>query len=132
MNERFIDGLKHEVRIEVLKSQFNSFDECARIALNVDNAIWKTSNSELSGARHYEKSQSGPSPMEIGNVHLGRITKAQREQLKKDLEAEACVRCHEVGCRPHICRPKDDNVEVAEDAHVVDLSDSDLENKQVP
>lgn len=38
MDDRFIDGLEHEVRIEVLKSQFSSFDKCPRIALNVDNA----------------------------------------------------------------------------------------------
>lgn len=69
--------------------------------------------------------------MKIENVHHGRLTKAQREQRKKDFETGACFRCHEVGYRPHICRPKVDNVAVAEDAHVADLSDSDSKNEQV-
>lgn len=67
--------------------------------------------------------------MEIGQVQHGRLPKAQREQRKKDLEARACFRCHKVGCRPHICCPKGNNVEVAEDANEVDLSESDSENE---
>lgn len=37
--DRFVDGLKFNVRVEVLKTNSNSFEECARIALNVDSAI---------------------------------------------------------------------------------------------
>lgn len=100
--------------------------------LNVDKAIWRASNSELSGARHHGQSQLGRSSMEIGNVLHDRLTKAQREQRKKDLEAGAFFRCHKKECRPHICRPMDNSVEVTEDANKVDLSDSDSKNEKVP
>lgn len=39
--DRFVDGLKFEVKVEVLKAGPGSFEESARIVLNVDGAIWR-------------------------------------------------------------------------------------------
>ena len=38
--DRFCDGLKYEVRLEVMKSTLTSFEETAKIALRVDSAFW--------------------------------------------------------------------------------------------
>lgn len=44
------------------------------------------------------------------------------------MEEEACFRCHRVGCRPHICCPKVNNIVIDNDANnktnIDDLSDS--------
>lgn len=37
--DRFIDGLRYNVKVEVMKSRCHSFEEVARISLQVDNAI---------------------------------------------------------------------------------------------
>lgn len=38
--DHFVDGLKYNVKVEVLKSSCSSLKECAGIALNIDSAIW--------------------------------------------------------------------------------------------
>lgn len=37
--DRFVDGLNHNIRLEVLKAHTQLFDHCARVALNIDNAL---------------------------------------------------------------------------------------------
>lgn len=111
--DRFIEGLRHSIRLEVLKAQVKIFEETARIALNIDSAIWRAGKGKSSyeGNRYTE----GPTPMEIGNVEGSNDprTKAQREQRKKDLEKGACFTCHKVGCRPWK-HNRTNNVEVDE------------------
>lgn len=101
--DRFVEGLKYNVKIEVMKSSVNSFEESARIALNIDSAIWRARRS-TSGFHPHTPNVGGPTPMEIGNVN-GASTRAHREQRKKDLDKGACFACHKVGCRPWKCRP---------------------------
>lgn len=103
--DRFVDGLKYNVRVEVLKTNCSSFEECARLALNVDSAIWRARRGN--SGFHYTNNRvgdAGPTPMEIGNLNSGTTTRAHREQRKKDLENGACFKCHKVGCRPWKCR----------------------------
>lgn len=101
--DKFTEGLKNEVRLEVMKSQAALFEDSARIALNIDSAIWSANikpsyNLAMNGTVDFR----GPTPMEIGNVQ-GRshtTTPAEREQRRRDLEKGACVKCHKIGCRP--------------------------------
>lgn len=63
--DRFVDGLKYNVRVEVLKTNCNSFEECARVALNIESAIWRARRGN-SGNSFVTPIHSGPTPMEIG------------------------------------------------------------------
>lgn len=38
--DKFVDGLKHDVRLEVLKSTVQTFEEAVRVALRIDSAVW--------------------------------------------------------------------------------------------
>lgn len=89
--DRFCQGLKPQVRLEVMKAGAQTMNDASRIALNVDAALF--------GAGMYQSygfQSSAPTPMEIGNF----------EQRKKDRENNACYKCHKVGCRPYKCSPR--------------------------
>lgn len=100
--DRFVQGLKKDIRVEVLKSQCSTFDEAANIALRIDSALWSTSVSQVNFSRR-DTDTSGPVPMEIGNVQRSRLTEEQRRQRATDLKNNACTRCHTKKCRPWIC-----------------------------
>ena len=89
--DRFIQGLKPHVRLEVLKSNARTMNDASRIALNVDSALFNAGMFRFQGYRQ----DTAPTPMEIGNV----------EQHEKDRRNNACFRCHKVGCRPFKCDP---------------------------
>lgn len=103
--DRFIDGLKYGVKVEVMKSGCSSFEECARIALTVDSAIWGARRTSSGFFPAHSKDKNEPTPMEIGNVNGENSSKAQREQRRRDISQGACFRCHKVGCRPWKCDP---------------------------
>lgn len=84
--DRFCQGLKPQIRLEVMKAGAQTMNDASRIALNVDAA--------LHGAGMYGM-QNGfnPTPMEIGNY----------EQKTFDRSKRLCYRCHKAGCKPSIC-----------------------------
>lgn len=45
-------------------------------------------------------SNSMPTPLEVGNTEGSKRSRNQTEQLKRDIEGEACFICLHVGCRP--------------------------------
>ena len=103
--DRFVVGLKHEVKLEVLKANPADLNTASQIALNVDNAIYDASfyNRGTFGAG------SVPQPMEIGYVEDGphyrgkafkNEKKKPKSQREKDVEKNACFSCHKPGCRP--------------------------------
>ena len=96
--DRFVQGLKPQVRLEVMKAGVQSMKAASRIALNVDSAIF--------GSRMFQNrlhvSTSVPTPMEIGNM----------EQKRSDIKRDACFKCHKVGCRPWKCRKKNHVVQL--------------------
>lgn len=123
--DRFVEGLKYSVKVEVLKSGCNSFEDCARIALNIDSAIWgaKRNSFYVASTPH----RDGVVPMEIGNLNGAISSKAQREQRRKDLIKGACFKCHKEGCRPWKCNPTEiNNVQTGSTEGVI-LSDSENE-----
>ena len=87
--DRFCQGLKSQIKIEVLKAGAKNLEEASRIALNVDSALFG------SRSNYYQRFQreKSPVPMEIGNT----------EQKKTDLSNNACFNCHTPGCRPWKC-----------------------------
>lgn len=77
--DRFVDGLKYHVRVEVLKSNFPSFEECACMVLNVDSAMWRALKGNPG---HFSNNYgSQPTHMEIGNVSSSKsqVTRSQQE-----------------------------------------------------
>lgn len=85
--DRFVYGLKPNVRIEVMKSTVNSFHEATKSFLRVDSALWN--NQQKSRFDFSQNSQQGvvsreqhPVPIEIGNVQKSRrpLTDAQKRQ----------------------------------------------------
>lgn len=99
--DRFIQGLKSEVKIEVLKTQAANFEDATKVALRVDSALWSSSHSRSS----FATSSSTHDPMEIGNVQK-RTSEEQRRQRALDLKNNACVVCHTKHCRPWKCTKK--------------------------
>lgn len=89
--DRFCQGLKPNIRLEVLKSGVQTMNEASRIALNVDSALFGAGMLGFQYGRNTGSSQY--TPMEIGNV----------EQRDKDRQNNACFKCHKVGCRPWKC-----------------------------
>ena len=96
--DRFCQGLKPQIRLEVMKAGAQTMNDASKIALNVDSALFGA--GMLGFQQTY--SNSHPTPMEIGNM----------EQRKKDLNKNACFKCHEVRCRPWICDNKNKKPEI--------------------
>lgn len=62
---KLFSGLKFEMRVEVMKSVTNSFEDAVKISVHVDSAIWsamRPGSVSEGGFNH------GSMPMEIGNV----------------------------------------------------------------
>lgn len=100
--DRFISGLKKEVRIEVLKSSAPTFEQAATVALRIDGAIMGAEEGG-SGAGPSNGANT-PTPMEVGNVEGRRAPNPNwnREQLK-DFHNNRCFKCKKTGCRPWKC-----------------------------
>ncbi|KAA8499909.1 Transposon Ty3-I Gag-Pol polyprotein [Porphyridium purpureum] len=71
MMDRFVRGLKPEVRLEVYKRGVSTFAEAAQVAVVVDDAIHATRGVRDSSVRtpfFGRAAQEGPVPMELGHV----------------------------------------------------------------
>ncbi len=97
--DKFIQGLKREVKLEVLKSTAANFEEAAGISFRVGNVLW---NSKSQYKFSIANCASFPTPMEIGNFEQSRKKKFSsiKNQRRKDIENNACFTCHIPGCRP--------------------------------
>ena len=107
--DKFLNGLKPMIRLEVLKSGCANMNDAYRIALNVDSALHGA--GMLQSQNPLVKS-SGPQPMEIGNIQRaphyqgksfksknGGQNKAKSSQRAKDITNGTCFVCHKKGCR---------------------------------
>jgi len=106
--DKFCTELKPEVRLKVLKSGPQSLKQAARVALNVDSAIYGLRMFN-SGPRTSNVSPSQVQvPMDIGNVegkqYSHRSIVKSKEQREKDIRNNACFKCHKTGCRPWKCK----------------------------
>lgn len=99
--DKFVSGLKFEVRLEVMKSTVSSFEEATKIALRVDSALW-SAQSVSSVNNEVAADAAGPTAMEIGNVEGRRFQRRRgnNQQRVKDMRNNACFTCHKPGCRP--------------------------------
>ena len=94
--DKFVDGLNHQIRLEVMKSTVNTFEDASKIALRVDSALNTFTKHPISGSSAAE----GPTPMEIGNLEHRHDRRCGESQRTKDIRLNACFTCHKVGCRP--------------------------------
>lgn len=132
--DKFVDGLKQEIRIEVMKSSVSTFEEAAQVALRVDSAIYASGSSRI-GAEATRQSSSYPTPMEIGNIEssASRSGTPNNTRAGNIAKKNACRRCGKIGCRPWKCNPRVSNVEVRAENHRIqdglNLSDSDSDEE---
>eukprot|EP00171_Calliarthron_tuberculosum_P005965 IDg5965t1 len=113
--DKFVDGLKNTIRMEVLKSTVQSFEEATQMAVRIDSALERMSMDVPA-----QTPSGGVTQMEIGNMETtagsdgSRKNAAARKQRQKDLENNACFVCHKTGCRSykHKGRASVNNVEV--------------------
>lgn len=143
--DRFIEGLKPNIKVEVMKSTVTTFEEATKMALRVDSALWRESINWTGRIQNYSdqhgsaSNSSDPVPMEIGNVHGKKrmpLTQEQRAQRARDTQNNACFTCHRKGCRPWKCSATQlNNSEVHAgneprvEAEENNISDSESENK---
>lgn len=95
--DRLRTGLKPQIRLEVMKSGKTTFDEGARIALNVDSTLY--GSGVFLGQSQFSfrnVSSDGPVPMDIGN--LQRNTGWERTDTREPRN-NACWVCKKEGCR---------------------------------
>ena len=92
--DRFSQGLKPNIRLEVMKAGAQTMSDASRIALNVDSALFGAGMFRFQNDGGFPGSQY--TPMEIGNV----------EQRDQDRSNNACSKCHKIGCRPWKCGKK--------------------------
>lgn len=99
----FVNGPRYNIRAEDLETISNSFEERARLALNVDSAVWRSWTESL-----------GFNTIVITEVNRllwrlqrdrnsGPATTAQHEQRKKESQMVACFKRHKVERRPWNC-----------------------------
>lgn len=131
--DRFVQGLKQDVKLEVLKTQAICFEDATKIALRVDSALWSSSSSSRAPFVH---NGTRNDPMEIGNIQ--RRTDEQQRRRAEDLKNNACTLCHTKYCRPWKCsnRKKVNNIgtnrineETRPDSDL-ELEESDLFNSE--
>ena len=110
--DRFCEGLKPEIKLEVLKSNVNKMNEAVRVALNVDSALYgiRTDVRFRNGFQSADGAGASPTPMEIGNVQSSRTYPRKqrsnngsgmisRNPRQQDLNNGSCFVCHKKGCR---------------------------------
>ena len=107
--DRFLFGLKPNIRVEVLKSDPRSFDEAAHKALCIDSAMFSIrkfnnySQKIFFSNRNYY-SPSRPVHMEVGNIGTRASSNSNKDkfqQRRTDIQNNACFTCHKPGCRPY-------------------------------
>lgn len=132
--DKFVAGLKKQVRIAVMKSTVATFEQAAQVAFRVDGVLWSSHVMNRENYSSNDKQTSSVDPMEIGNVEGSSIGASRDErQGKKERDNNACFVCHTSGCRPWKHRKGQVNnfnaVEDEEEQRGVVLSDdSDPEN----
>ena len=89
---RFCQGLKPQIRLEVMKTGAQIMKDASRVALNLDAALYGAGMFSFTTNR----TQEAPVSMNIGNF----------EQHRRQNFQGACHRCKEEGCRPFICSPR--------------------------
>lgn len=123
--DKFVQGLKQEIRLEVLKSTASTFEEVSRIALRIDSAMWNSRDVKYGSS---STTDNGVTPMEIGNLEKYKNLKPN-SQRKKDMENNACFVCHTTGCRPWKHKKETNNVEAQdENCDYSNSASSDSEN----
>jgi hypothetical protein len=110
--DRFCEGLKPEIKLEVLKGNVNKMNEAVRVALNVYSALYgiRTDVRFRNGFQYADGAEASPTPMEIGNVQSSRTYPRKqrsnngsgitsRNPRQQDLNNGSCFVCHKEGCR---------------------------------
>jgi hypothetical protein len=72
--DRFCEGLKPEIKLEVLEINVNEMNGAVRVALSVDSALYgiRTDVIFRNGFQSADGIGASPTPIEIGNVQSSR------------------------------------------------------------
>ena len=77
--DAFMQGLKHNIPLEVLKSSATAFEEAARMSLRIDGAMWMAM-SDIKKNRSYPHDR--PVPMEI-TLNTDKLAKKASVKLRE-------------------------------------------------
>ena len=97
--DRYTRGLKPYIWKELCTRDYTELSEAMKDAERVESAHRRL-NKTSSSARVNFSNQTGPVPMEIGNITLKKLTAAEREQCRKE---GRCFRCRQKGHTSRNC-----------------------------
>lgn len=106
--ERFVRGLKPEIRVEIMKKGVRTLEDAIKDALNIDSALfWEARHGgkflhEGSSSRS-QQVRSIPTPMELGSLGDNNRRYRRNPEPRKTLE---CWRCGKVGHLKRDCQLK--------------------------
>lgn len=78
-SDRFLEGLKRKIRSEVHKAETELFEDCKRVALNIDRVLYRANschNSNIFLASDPSQTTKKPTPLKIGNFLHGKLSRA--------------------------------------------------------
>ncbi|PXF41847.1 hypothetical protein BWQ96_08426 [Gracilariopsis chorda] len=97
---RFTEGLKPHILLEVQKASPKMFEEAAKIALYINGAFYGAGFFSNRGFGFNTGFQTGPVPMEIGNVQRQNNLREISSEKMRDLKNNASFLSHKPGCLP--------------------------------
>lgn len=104
--DKFLRGLRDEIRVPVELRGPTSMEEAATFAERVDAIIHKNTTYR---PRYSPADNSGPIPMEIDAIKRSKITDQERDQLRR---TGGCFFCREIGHMARDCPRKRKSVKV--------------------
>lgn len=84
--DRFVRGLKDNVRLEVELRELTTLNNAIKIADRYDTISFKYNKAYPESARRQPAlpAHTGPTPMDIDHSHFKRLTDKDREQLMRN------------------------------------------------
>lgn len=92
--DRYTRGLKPYIWKELCTRNYTDVSDAMRDAERVEAAHKRLNTKPAVPNRQHKPKADGPVPMDLGNIKLGKLTPAEREQCKKE---GRCFRCRQKG-----------------------------------
>lgn len=98
--DRFVRGLKPEVRAKVRLERPDTLHEAMEVADQVDRVMYKNGAAREPFIRSMRPRPSGPVPMELGALSTTTLTQEEKQEC---LRRGACFHCQRAGHRARQC-----------------------------
>ena len=94
MMDKYRRGLKPHIRKPLALEDFEDIQSLMKAAERLDLSFHRDGTSRPGSSNSHPKGQSRPTPMDLGNIQLGKLTQEERE---KCLRQGLCLRCRKPG-----------------------------------